>query len=530
MAGARRRSWWGWGYEDQRLTGSQAEALGKLVAARLGVSELVERQPPDLDDLEIPPPRVFPPTSIEPFVSTERYERASHAYGKSFRDVIRALSGVLEHPPDLVAFPGNETEVAAILDWCTTSRIAVVPYGGGSSVVGGVECDVGDDFAGAVSLDLSRLGKVVEVDRVSRAACIEAGAFGPALEDQLRPHGLTLRHFPQSFEHSTLGGWIATRSGGHYATNYTHIDDFVESLRVLTSAGIVETRRLPGSGAGPSPERLFLGSEGTLGVITRAWMRLQDRPRWRTSAGVRFPSFEAGVEATRAISQAALFPANCRLLDPTEAATSAGVTDGSALLVVGFESADHPVDTLMARALECCLEYGGSTPEGVRSSSDTGSAGTWRAAFLAAPYVRDALACFGIIAETFETACCWDRFEELHASVMESVSEALVSVCGGGILTCRFTHVYPDGPAPYFTVLAPGRPGAELDQWDTIKEVASEAVTAHGGTITHHHSVGRVHRPFYDRERPEPFAAALRAVKDVLDPAGVMNPGVLIDP
>ena len=355
--------------------------------------------------------------------------------------------------------------------------------------------------------------------------------FGPALEDQLRPHGYTLRHFPQSFEFSTLGGWIATRSGGHYATNYTHIDDFVESMRVVTPTGISESRRLPGSGAGPSPDRLFLGLRGHprrdhRGVDAGAG------PAHVPGLGQRAVRHRSrqGVAATRAISQAGLFPANCRLLDPGEAMTSAGVTDGSALLVLGFESADHPVDAWIARAVECCADHGGDVPDGVRSSSGEGAAGAWRSSFLRAPYGRDAMVSMSIIADTFETACTWSNFDALHAGVVEAVEKVLADVCGGGWVTCRFTHVYPDGPAPYFTFLAPGRPGSELEQWAEIKAAASDAVIAHGGTITHHHAVGRDHRPWYDRQRPDPFATALRAAKAALDPAGILNPGVLIDP
>lgn len=367
-----------------------------------------------------------------------------------------------------------------------------------------------------------------------------------------------MRHFPQSFEFSSLGGWLATRSGGHFATRLTHIDDLCESMRVVTPAGLVESRRLPGSGAGPSPDRMFLGSEGSLGVITEAWMRLQDRPGFRGSAGVHFPTLAAGAQAVRALSQSGLDPANCRLLDPGEAAGSAGVGDGAALLVLGFESADHPVDAAINRALELCQDHGGTAPEGVRlrrpvapgtpgGSADAASDGTggggaggggdagdaveaWRSAFIRAPYGRDALVGMAVIVETFETAVTWDRFESLHAHVTDVVTAALRDVCGGGTLTCRFTHVYPDGPAPYFSVMAPGRRGSEVAMWDEIKTAASEAVLEAGGTITHHHAVGRDHRPWYDRQRPDLFAAALRQAKATLDPAGILNPGVVIDP
>jgi alkyldihydroxyacetonephosphate synthase len=273
---------------------------------------------------------------------------------------------------------------------------------------------------------------------------------------------------------------------------------------------------------------MLAGSEGTLGVITQAWMRVQPRPTHRSSAGVRFSDFLAGAECVRAISQSGLHPANCRLLDPGEAKlTMAG--DGShALLVLGFESADHPVQEAMARALALCAEHGGAVPE-QRTGGD--AVGSWREAFLGAPYARDALVAIGVLAETFETAITWERFPAFHASVIAATEQAMREHCGeGGKVFCRYTHVYPDGPAPYFTVLAPARRGQELEQWAAIKQAASEAILAGGGTITHHHAVGRDHRPWYDRQRPEPFAAALRGAKLAVDPAGIMNPGVLIDP
>jgi alkyldihydroxyacetonephosphate synthase len=439
---------------------------------------------------------------------------------------VRGFRGRFDHPPDVVAFPSDEAEVERVLEWCGDTGAAAIPFGGGTSVVGGVEAAVGGRYEGAVAIDLKRLDRVVEVDAISRAARIQAGATGPSLEDQLRPHGLTLRHFPQSFELSTLGGWIATRAGGHFATLYTHIDDLVESVRAVTPAGVYESRRLPGSGAGPSPDRLLLGSEGTLGVITEAWVRLQARPTYKASAGVRFADLTTGAEAVRALSQSGLYPANCRLLDPAEAALT-GASDGGALLVLGFESADHPVEAWMDRALKLCREHGGQGE--AKQSEGKDAVGTWRQAFLRAPYLRDVCVAAGIISDTFETAITWDRFHSFHGSVMGRTQEAVQRICGGGRVTCRFTHVYPDGPAPYFTVLAPARRGAELDQWDEIKRVAADAVIAGGGTITHHHAVGRDHRPWYDRQRPEPFAQALAGAKAALDPQGILNPGVLID-
>ncbi|MEE8508448.1 MAG: FAD-binding oxidoreductase, partial [Myxococcota bacterium] len=315
-----RRSFWGWGREGEGLSEEQQAGIRDTLAERLGARDLELAPEPRLQDLELPKPRLDPPAVLSEICSTDDFDRAGHSYGKSFRDVVRGARGQFDHPPDLVAFPRDEDEVVALLDWCNDAGAAAIPYGGGSSVVGGVEPDVGDCYRGAVSIDLGRLDRVLEIDETSRAARIQAGVLGPALEDQLRPHGLTLRHFPQSFEYSSLGGWIATRSGGHYASLYTHIDDFVESLRVVTPHGVSESRRLPGSGAGPSPDRLFIGSEGILGIISEAWMRLQNRPRFRASAAVAFDEggdtgFLRGAEAVRHLAQSGLYPTNCRLLD-----------------------------------------------------------------------------------------------------------------------------------------------------------------------------------------------------------------------
>jgi alkyldihydroxyacetonephosphate synthase len=381
-----------------------------------------------------------------------------------------------------------------------------------------------------VSLDLGRMDRVLEVDATSRAARIQAGALGPALEDQLRPHGYTLRFFPQSFEFSTLGGWLATRAGGHYATLLTHVDDLVESLRVVTPVGTSESWRLPGSGAGPSPDRLFLGSEGALGVISEAWMRVQDRPEFKRSASVAFADMASAIEAVRAISQSGLNPANCRLLDPGEAALSGAASGGEAVLVLGAESAHGPVDDRLAELVAIARDHGGTPGAGSPAAGRDAAAESWRSSFLQAPYLRDAMARMSAIAETFETACTWDRAATLYEAVRDDLGAAVAEITGHpGLIACRFTHVYPDGPAPYFTVIAVGRRGGEVAIWDEIKAAAMQILTDHRATVTHHHAVGRDHRPGYDRQRPAPFATALTAAKQALDPAAILNPGVLID-
>ncbi len=533
-SGRPERCIWGWGSEAGQLGDDEVRGLGELVAPFVGGAVRDAISPPTLADLDLPAPRLTPPDSLT--WADDPAERAGHTYGKSFRDVVRALSGRLERPPDVVALPTADSEVASWLDWSDQVGAVVVPYGGGSSVVGGVEAPT-DDERPVVSLDLRHLSGVTEVDPVSYAARLQGGTLGPDVEAGLAEHGFTLRHYPQSFEFSTVGGWLATRSAGHFATLVTHIDDTVESIRAHTPSGVWESRRLPGSGAGPSPDRLLLGSEGTLGVITEAWLRVLPRPTFRASGVARFPTFASGMDAARALVQSRLWPSNCRLVDSTEALIT-GAGDGSAhLLLVAFESADHPVDSSMARAVELVADHGGElvvrpprTDAGEGGAPDAADA--WRASFLRAPYLRDGLVRLGLVNETFETAITWDRIAEFVPAAIAAVRGALADVgASPAIVTCRLTHVYPDGAAPYFTIIAPGRPGLDrLAQWDEVKAAAMEVIDAAGATVTHHHGVGRDHRRGYDRQRPDPFARALVAAKAELDPYALLNPGVLVDP
>jgi alkyldihydroxyacetonephosphate synthase len=518
----RRLKFYGWGYEGDGLSEPERDHLFGFVAERLG-AEPRPAAPPSQSEVGLRAPRVAAPAALANVLTADPYERLLHTYGKSFPETVRAFARDFANAPDLVALPADETQVAAVLDWASGAKVAVIPFGGGSSVVGGVEPAVGDAFAGAVSLDLSRLNQVLEVDAASRAARIQAGIRGPAIEAALKAHGFAIRHYPQSFEHSTLGGWISTRSGGHFATLYTHIDDFVESLRTVTPAGVLESRRLPGSGAGPSPDRLMIGSEGSLGVITEAWMRLQGRPRFRADAVFGFPDFFAAARAVRAVAQAGLYPSNLRVIDNDEAGTYGVNAYEESVLVLAFESSDHPVDAWMARAVELMADHGGRR----HSGEDAGQ--RWRTAFIRMPYARELTVPMGVINDTFETAITWDRFEAFHASVRSATAEALTEATGNaGVVSTRFTHVYPDGPAVYYTFSVKGDPRRLMDQWRAIKTGASDALIAAGGTITHHHAVGRDHMPWYREQRPALFGAALAAAKRALDPAGIMNPGVIV--
>ncbi|MEM9139443.1 MAG: FAD-linked oxidase C-terminal domain-containing protein, partial [Pseudomonadota bacterium] len=297
-------------------------------------------------------------------------------------------------------------------------------------------------------------------------------------------------------------------------------------------AGAVSSRRLPGSGAGPSPDRFMIGSEGALGIITEGWVRLQGRPVHKATAGFRFDNFFDAARAVRAVAQAGLYPANVRIVDGVELHVN-GAGDGSfTLMVVSFESSDHPVDAWMARAEECCLDHGGTVDVGWRENPKAnfqGAVGAWREAFIRMPYNRENLTPRGIISDTFETAITWERFEGFYEAIHQATSRAIREVTGKpGAVSCRFSHAYPDGPAPYFAFHAQGTPGAMLQEWQAIKTAVSQAVIDEGGTITHHHAVGRDHQPWYEQQRPPLFGEILADAKERLDPAGILNPGVLI--
>ncbi len=521
----------GWGYEGDDISREEYEMVTGQAREYFG-DDLEVRETPTEESIELHAPRLEMPAALAEFSTRDKRERLIHTYGHSFADYARAFERDFRHAPDIVAFARSEADIDAVYDYAAGANVAVIPFSGGTSVCGGVEPAVGSRYNATISLDLTCLDQVLEIDKTSRAARIQGGIRAPAMEAQLKTHGLTLRHFPQSMELATVGGMIATRSGGHFATLYTHIDDFVESVRMVTPAGVMESRRLPGSGAGPSPDRLMIGSEGALGIITEAWMRLQDRPSYRGGTAVIFDDVLRAAEAVRVICQAALFPANVRLLDANEAAAN-GFGDGKqSVVVLAFESNDHPVDPWLDRALAICQDFGGRYEDASAKSGTghrAGAAGAWRNAFIRMPYYRTTLMELGIIMDTFETAITWERFPEFYRSLMAATQDAVREVTGQpGMVSCRLTHCYPDGPAPYFSFRAKGRHGALNEQCHAINSRALDAVIANGGTVTHHHAVGRDHMPWYERQRPDVFAGALDAAKGHLDPHRILNPGVLL--
>ena len=526
----RRRKFYAWGFEDQSATPEEIRTVESTWAEQFGIDDFDVMPPPKIEDVELRAPRITNiPSSLAGLCRTDVYERALHSYGRSFLDGARMFKGDFSSPPDVVAYPKSEADVVALLDWCDEIGAAVIPFGGGSSVVGGVNPEIKGDYAGVVTMDLWYLNDILELDRESRAARIQSGIYGPDLERKLKAEGLTLRHYPQSFEMSTLGGWIATRAAGHFATGLTYIDDYVESIRMMTPAGPWESRRLPASGAGPSPDRMLMGSEGSMGVITEAWVRVLERPKHKVSTTLTFPDFYAGTEAVRAISQSGLNPTNCRLVDALEAKLTKSYAGGLPILVLGFESPRYPVDRQLELALELCKDHGGEILDQAQGSGDnTTVAGLWRNAFIRGPYYREHMVARGICRETFETAVPWSRFRNLHETVTDAVYRAIERVTGRpGTVTCRFTHIYPDGPAPYFTLHCLPDRNRMFEQCMEIKIAAADAVEECGGTVTHHHAVGRLHMPWYEKQRPDLFGSALAAARGTVDPKRIMNPGVI---
>lgn len=525
----RRRKFYAWGFEDQSATPEEMAPVLHTWQSVFGIDSFDVVPPPTLDTIDMPESRITAfPKALTEICRTDRYERALHSYGRSFLDSAKMFRGDFRRAPDVVAYPRTEHEVRAVIDWAGDIGAAVIPFGGGSSVVGGVNPEIEGDYKGVVTIDMWHLNKVLEVDPVSRSARVQAGVYGPDLERQLKEYDFTLRHYPQSFELSTLGGWIATRAAGHYAAQGTYIDDYVEGIRMVSPAGTSESRRLPASGAGPSPDRYVMGTEGSVGIITEAWIRVLDRIKHKASRTVTFEDYYQGAEAVRAISQAGLYPSNCRLIDALEAKLTGSYDGSRPILVLGYESSHYPVDHLMDLTLELCREFGGEpVDEGERGRGSV--AGQWRNAFIRGPYYREHMTARGICRETFETSVCWSGFKELHGAVMATVDSAIKRVTGRpGTVTCRFTHIYPNGPAPYFTFhCLPDRERMD-EQCMEIKTAAYDAVTKAGGTITHHHAVGRLHMPWYEKQRPAPIGLAFAAAKKALDPASIMNPGVII--
>jgi alkyldihydroxyacetonephosphate synthase len=543
-AGRRREmKWWGWGDPGERPELSQPAA--EFLRREIGLAQQ-RREPVALHDVRMPDPRL-PARARERLedrlgsdgVRDDRRARVLHAAGKSYPDLVRQRAGLCDDAPDAVLFPASHEQVRAALEVCAGAGVAVVPFGGGTSVVGGVQ-PVRGPFDAVVSLDLGRLDELAAIDERSLTATFGPGLRGPEAEALLARRGLTLGHFPQSYEYASLGGFVATRSAGQASTGYGRIDEMVLGLRCAAPVGDLELAPFPASAAGPDLRRLLVGSEGTLGIVTEAALKVRPRPEERRFEGWFFRSFGEGVEALRRLEQLHASPDVARVSDEEEtriglafAGTGGlkgllgrryidarGYGDGC-LMVAGWEGTRDDVGRRRARGAALLRAAGG-----LALGRSPGEA--WERTRFSTPYLRDDLLERGVAVETLETAVQWSDLLGLHAAVRTALRESLAARGTPPLVACHVSHVYPSGASLYFTWMARQEADTPLEQWRAAKQAATDAIVASRGTLTHHHAVGVDHAPWLPAEVGETGVAALRALKSELDPAGIMNPGKLL--
>jgi len=540
--------WWGWGdpAHPQALPAHALEFLRETVgvAGRSSIGRL--RPPVALGQVHLEPSALTEQAAaaLREIVGVEAVrddhgERVLHAAGKGYPDLVRLRAGQPEGAPDAVVRPADREQLQAVLDRCARLSVAVVPWGGGTSVVGGV-APLRSEHAAVIALDMGLMAQVLALDRQSRTVTVQAGIRAPALERALAASGgFTLGHFPQSYEYVSLGGCAATRSAGQASSGYGRIEQMVLGLHFAAPKGEIELAAVPASAAGPELRRLLVGSEGTLGVIDELTLRVRPAPRERLYEGVFFADFAAGVETLRQLAQQRACPDVARLSDEAEtrmslALAGAGGVKGrlgrayiglrgygeGCLAILGFEGEAEEVAARRKRALELARRGGG-----LAVGRSPGEA--WRKGRFSAPYLRDELLTQGVMVETLETATHWSNVRALHRAVGTAIADALSAEGTPGLVMCHVSHLYETGASLYFTFIARQREGAELEQWAAVKRAASQSIVDGGGTITHHHAVGRDHAPWLQDEVGREGVAALRALKAELDPAGIMNPGKL---
>jgi alkyldihydroxyacetonephosphate synthase len=546
--------WNGWGRLDESMGFSQARAnyLREQLGQRLGFPLAPAATPVTLESVRLPPTKLGPTTLCalraacgEGSVRTSAFERITHALGKSLPDLLRLRRGEIGAVPEVVVYPSDEDGVAAVLRVAREAHLAVVTFGGGTSVVGGVEARAAPDHSGVLVLDTTRLDALVAIDPVSATATFQAGMDGPTLEAALVTRGRTLGHFPQSFEHSTLGGWIATRSSGQLSNGYGGIEELVVSMRVVTPEGVLRTVSVPRSAAGPDLNALLVGSEGTLGVIVEATVRTSPLPLVHDERGMLFRSFPESLAGVREVVQHGIPLSLLRASDAAEtelaqllrrdparrldlgalalrAASRAGYGTGRSVVLYGSggatpKEAAQPMVEARGR-----LRLAGGLPLGRAPGR------AWRRDRFRTPYLRDWLLDLGVAVDTFETAAPWSRAERMHRGVIRALEDAMGAHAGAGVAMGHLSHSYRDGACLYFTILYPVDPARDLVQWSAIKREATDAILEEGGTLSHHHGVGTDHSRWMPAEKGALGMRALRAMKDALDPSGMMNPGKLL--
>ncbi|MBM3470033.1 MAG: FAD-binding oxidoreductase [Armatimonadetes bacterium] len=544
--------WWGWGEPSKTYPLEHRPGFWPFLFSKIGAPSGSPAARVNLDQIRIPPLRI-PARALEALTAAVGAEhlslsadvRIAHSCGRGYQDLIRLRQGEVPRPPDAVVFPSSEEVVVPLLRISGSEGLAVIPFGGGTSVVGGVEAPDGDQPV--LCVDLRGMSRLISADPAGLVATAEAGILGPALEASLSAHGLTLGHFPQSFEFSTLGGWIATRSAGYASTGYGKIEAMVIALRVVTPRGIIATRVVPASASGPDLNALFAGSEGTLGIITQATLRVHPLTAKRDYRAWLFRGFPDGLSAVRAMLQEGPIPTTVRLSDapeteayltmrerrhgwPSQVQEWAGMrvirTRGFAAgrmcaAIIGVEGSARVVSQSW-HGLGRLLGRHGAFPLG------SGPARAWYRERFELPYLRDELLDAGIMVDTLETAAPWDRLLPLHARVADALRDALTSFGTPPLVLCHLSHAYPTGASLYFTFMAHQAPGREMEQWQAAKRAATDAIMAGGGTLSHHHGIGTVHQAWMHEEHGKDGLQMVRAIKTALDPDGIMNPGKMV--
>jgi alkyldihydroxyacetonephosphate synthase len=549
--------WNGWGWAALADEVAAREEVWSWFAEVLGMPSLLVTPPRPFEEIAFAHSRLAA-GAREYFVSIlgadrvrdEPLERASHAGGRSYRDLLRLRMGDLEDMPDAVLYPRETDEILKVLAFADEDGIAVVPFGGGTSVVGGVSA-LPNGFGAVVTLDLSGMDRVVEIDSLSGAATAEAGIDGPTLEKALAARSLTLGHYPQSFEFSTLGGWIAHRGAGQLSNRYGGPENWLISAKLATPKGLLASEDFPASAAGPRLTDLIVGSEGAFGVITEAKVRVRPVPEARDYQGYLFRDFASGITAVRQAMREEIQLAMLRLSDADETnfyrainrirrgyslANRLGdaylqfrrLDAGATLLIAGFEGSHKSVATAR-RAFRAIANRLGAIALGNSPGE------RWLKDRFQTPYLRDSMLDRSLGVETLETAAIWSKLPALYAAVRIALDRAVREnspyPSSRGIVMCHLSHSYPEGASLYFTCIFPRSfDGGELARWQAIKKAASDAITAHGGTISHHHGVGVDHLPWMSAEKSPLGIEVLRAIKRTVDPRGVLNPGKLIPP
>ena len=550
-----RHKWWGWGPEGIEYEMEGRPDFWPWVVQTVELGDDPARHPTvDRDQIVLPPSRLTQELSSalrlavgDDNVREDDDDRLIHCYGRSFRDVARLRAGIIESAPDVIVYPGGHDDVVEIVEVASRHGASLIPFGGGTNIAGCVEAD--DDGRPTITLDMRRMNRLLAVDVDSMTADLEPGMFGPQVEAALAPHGVALGHHPDSFIYSTLGGWLATRSAGTQSNVYGKIEDMVLGMTVVTPTGVVETKPLPAASTGPDLNRLFVGSEGTFGVITRATMRVHRIPEYEDYRMLLFPTYRDGFDALHESVREGYMPSLARLSDEMETELlfaakhpSTGIQaliqgpmkrllkargyGRPAALVVAFEG-PGPLTRELRRGAMAIFKKHRAFDLG------TGPGESWKESRYDVPYLRDLMMEYGAIADSFETSAVWSKLMPLYESSTEALRRVIRDVTGfEGYIASHISHLYETGACLYYTVCTRCREGSTpeeaIEQYSEIKRVATETFVSGGGALSHHHAVGYEHRPWIERELSERGLASLRQLKDALDPDGIMNPGGLL--